>query len=117
MKTLLLVSSLIFASVAGGAFPDKPIKFIVPTNTGGGIDAQARILQRAIGDHELLPEKVVVVNIPGGGGVVGTGKIKSAVPDGYTIGLWNAGLVTSRVMGISKFDHTDFEIIGMTGYT
>ena len=116
MKRLLLLS-LFLAPMVQGDFPEKPIKFIVPTNAGGGIDAQARILQRAIGDHELLPEKVVVVNIPGGGGVVGTGKVKSAKPDGYTIGLWNAGLVTSRVMGISKFDHTDFEIIGMTGYT
>jgi tripartite-type tricarboxylate transporter receptor subunit TctC len=116
MKRLLLLS-LFLLPLVHGAFPEKPIKFIVPTNAGGGIDAQARILQRAIGDHKLLPEKVVVVNIPGGGGVVGTGKVKSAKPDGYTIGLWNAGLVTSRVMGISKFDHTDFEIIGMTGYT
>ncbi len=116
MKRLLLLS-LVLLPLVHGAFPEKPIKFIVPTNAGGGIDAQARILQRAIGDHKLLPEKVVVVNIPGGGGVVGTGKVKSAKPDGYTIGLWNAGLVTSRVMGISKFDHTDFEIIGMTGYT
>jgi tripartite-type tricarboxylate transporter receptor subunit TctC len=116
MKSLLLLS-LFLAPLVQAAFPEKPIKFILPTNAGGGIDAQARILQRAIGDHELLPEKVVVVNIPGGGGVVGTGKVKSAKPDGYTIGLWNAGLVTSRVMGISKFDHTDFEIIGMTGYT
>lgn len=116
MKRLLLLS-LFLVPMVQGDFPEKPIKFIVPTNAGGGIDAQARILQRAIGDHELLPEKVVVVNIPGGGGVVGTGKVKSAKPDGYTIALWNAGLVTSRVMGISKFDHTDFEIIGMTGYT
>lgn len=116
MKRLLLLS-LILVPLVQAAFPEKPIKFIVPTNAGGGVDAQARILQRAIGDHKLLPEKVVVVNIPGGGGVVGTGKVKSAPADGYTIGLWNAGLVTSRVMGISKFDHTDFEIIGMTGYT
>ena len=117
MKTILLLVSLVIASGAQAAFPEKPIKFIVPTNAGGGVDAQARILQRAIGDFKLLPEKVVVVNIPGGGGVVGTGKVKSAKADGYTIGLWNAGLITSRVMGISKFDHTDFEIIGMTGFT
>ena len=117
MNYIFLLFSLLVVSVSQAAFPDKPIKFIVPTNAGGGIDAQARILQRAIGDHHLLPEKVVVVNLPGGGGVVGTGKVKSAKADGYTIGLWNAGLVTSRVMGISKFDHADFEILGMTGYT
>ena len=117
MNYIFLIFSLFLVSVSQAAFPDKPIKFIVPTNAGGGIDAQVRILQRAIGDHNLLPEKVVVVNLPGGGGVVGTGKVKSAKADGYTIGLWNAGLVTSRVMGISKFDHADFEILGMTGYT
>lgn len=117
IKYLLILAVLVSALTAFAGFPEKPIKFIVPTNAGGGVDAQARILQRAIADYKLLPEKAVVVNIPGGGGVIGTGKVKSADADGYTIGLWNAGLVTSKVMGISKFDHNDFEIIGMTGFT
>lgn len=117
MKSFLLLTTVVLANCLQAAFPEKPVKFIVPTNAGGGVDAQARILQRAISDYSLLPEKVVVVNIPGGGGVVGTGKVKTADADGYTIGLWNAGLLTSKVMGISKFDHTDFEILGMTGFT
>lgn len=117
MRVILALTILLLTTTCFAGFPEKPIKFIVPTNAGGGVDAQARILQRAIADYELLPEKAVVVNIPGGGGVIGTGKVKSAPADGYTIGLWNAGLVTSKVMGIAKFDHHDFEIIGMTGYT
>ena len=99
-----------------GEFPEKPIKIIVPTNAGGEVDTMARIFQRAFQEHDLLPEKVVVVNLPGAGGTLGTRKIKESPPDGYTIGLWTPGIVTSKAMGIAKYDHSDFEIIGRTGY-
>ncbi|MDA1067227.1 MAG: tripartite tricarboxylate transporter substrate binding protein [Verrucomicrobia bacterium] len=99
------------------AYPEKPIKVIVPTNAGGETDGLTRLLQRAIAEKKLLPEKMVVVNLPGAGGTLGTRKIKQAEPDGYTIGLWHSGIVTSKAMGIVDYDHNDFELICMTGYT
>ncbi len=100
-----------------GEFPEKPIKIIVPTNAGGEVDTMARIFQRALQEHDLLPVKTVVVNLPGAGGTIGTRKIKESPPDGYTIGLWTPGIVTSKAMGIARYDHTAFEIIGRTGYS
>ena len=98
-------------------YPERPIKIIVPTNAGGEVDTMARIFQRAFQENHLLPVKTVVVNLPGAGGTLGTRRIKESSPDGYTIGIWTPGIVTSKAMGIAKYDHTAFEIIGRTGYS
>jgi putative tricarboxylic transport membrane protein len=99
-------------------YPEKPIRVIVPTAAGGGHDTVARIFQRVIQEKKLLSEKMVIVNIPGAGGAVGTRKIKDSPNDGYTIGIWNPNALTSaRLMGITNYDHENYEIIAMTGYT
>ena len=62
-------------------------------------------------------QKPVVVNIPELR-AVGTRKIKDSPNDGYTIGVWNPNaLISAKLMGITNYDHTDYEIIAMTGYT
>ena len=114
----ILWSSLLIVPVSSSAaYPEKPIKVIVPTNAGGETDSLARLIQRAITEQGLLSEKMVIINQPGAGGTLGTRKIKQAKPDGYTIGLWHSGIVTSKAMGIVDFDHNDFELICMSGYT
>ncbi|MDG2256218.1 MAG: tripartite tricarboxylate transporter substrate binding protein [Opitutaceae bacterium] len=118
MKTTLLAFFLIAAAPFANAFPDKPIRIIVPTEAGGGHDTIARIFQRAIQEKKLLSEKLVIVNIPGAGGAVGTRKIKDSPNDGYTIGIWNPNaLISAKLMGITRYDHNDYEVIGMTGFT
>ncbi len=114
LLTTLLVSGQTHLSAA---FPEKPIKIILPTNAGGETDGLVRLLQRGIAEKNLLSQKMVVVNLPGAGGTLGTRKIKQAKPDGYTIGLWHSGIVTSKAMGIVDYDHNDFELICMSGYT
>ncbi len=99
------------------ALAEKPMEVILPTNAGGETDGLVRLLQRGIAEKKLLSQKMVVVNLPGAGGTLGTRKIKQAKPDGYTIGLWHSGIVTSKAMGIVDFDHNDFELICMSGYT
>lgn len=97
-------------------YPEKPIRIIVPTDAGGAIDGIARIFQRAFEEHDLLGAPVVVVNMPGAGGAVGTRAVKDAEADGYTIGLWHNGLVTSAATGVTDYDHTAFDLIGSTGF-
>ncbi len=97
-------------------YPEKPIKLVVPTNAGGEIDGLARLLKREIEERDLLAEKLVILNIPGAGGTLGTRRIKQSKPDGYTLGFWSSGFVASRAMGIVDYDHTDFELICMSGY-
>ncbi|MEZ5864241.1 MAG: tripartite tricarboxylate transporter substrate binding protein [Geminicoccaceae bacterium] len=105
-----------FAGPALADYPEKPIRVIVPTQAGGGMDSVARIFQRYFDENDVLGQKMVVVNMDGAGGTVGTRAIRDAEPDGYTIGMWHEGLITSNVMGVADFDHTAFELIGVTGY-
>ncbi len=101
---------------AEAAYPEKPIRVIVPTQAGGGMDSVARIFQRYFDENDLLGQKMVVVNMDGAGGTIGTRAVRDAEPDGYTIGMWHEGLITSNVMGVADFDHTAFELLGVTGY-
>ncbi|MDG2253402.1 MAG: tripartite tricarboxylate transporter substrate binding protein [Opitutaceae bacterium] len=118
-KLLVWAIAAIGLALAANAdsYPERPIKIIVPTNAGGEVDTLVRIFQRAFQENDLLPVKTVVVNMPGAGGTLGTRKIKDSRADGYTIGVWTPGIVTSKAMGIAKYDHSAFEIIGRTGYS
>jgi tripartite-type tricarboxylate transporter receptor subunit TctC len=66
------------------AFPDRPIKFVVPSPPGGPPDIMARLLTEQMG--LALGQPVVVENRPGGaGGLIGARSVLTAEPDGYTI--------------------------------
>jgi putative tricarboxylic transport membrane protein len=115
---ILTILGLVFIGtvVRGEDYPTGPIQVIVPTTPGGSYDRIARLIQRDIQANQRLSEKLVIQNVPGSGGVFGTTRLKEALPDGYTIGLWGPGLVTSKIMGSADYDHTAFELMGATGY-
>ncbi len=71
------------AAVQAQAFPGKPITLVVPFPAGGALDAVARPM--AEGMRKVLGQAVIVENVPGAGGTVGTGNVARAAPDGYTI--------------------------------
>jgi tripartite-type tricarboxylate transporter receptor subunit TctC len=66
-----------------GAYPDKPVKFIVPYPPGGGTDVIARIVQGRF--QALLGQPVVIENRGGGGGSLGSDVAAKSAPDGYTV--------------------------------
>jgi tripartite-type tricarboxylate transporter receptor subunit TctC len=70
-------------------FPAKPIKLIVPFPAGGPNDIIARIVGQRM--SELTKQPVVIDNRGGQGGALGTDAVAKAAPDGYTIGIVNAG--------------------------
>ncbi|WP_068313718.1 Bug family tripartite tricarboxylate transporter substrate binding protein [Polycladidibacter hongkongensis] len=117
IKSMLSVLMLCGAAVSASAdsYPEKPVKLIVPFGAGGGSDTVARALQLAIDKNDLLGAPVVVVNMPGAGGSVGGGAVAKAEPDGYTLGLWHFGLLTSNALGISKVTPDDVETVAMFG--
>jgi len=67
---------------AQSAWPERPIRFIVPSTPGGGADTVARLLAQHVGG--VLKQPVVVENRPGGSGVIGGNAVLSAPADGYT---------------------------------
>ena len=64
-------------------YPSRPIRLIVPFAAGGGTDTMSRIFGQVL--TEQLGGTVVVENIGGAGGSIGTGQAAKAAPDGYTL--------------------------------
>lgn len=75
------------ASIAQGAYPTKPINFIVPYGAGGGADSRSRQIAQKM--SVILKQPIIVDNKPGAGGNIGTEYISRAAPDGYTISMGN----------------------------
>ena len=84
--------------VRAQAFPDHPIRFIVPYAPGGSTDTSARIVAERL--TAILGQQVIVENKPGGGTIIGTDVVAKAKPDGYTILLTPGAFVVNAAFGI-----------------
>ena len=114
--SLSLIAVLSFAgNHLSAAFPEKPIKIIVPFSAGGGSDTFVRVIQKAIEEENLLPHPVVVINVPGAGGTIGSRKLKEEEPDGYTIMCLHEGILTAKHSGKAEYGYEAFEPIAGTG--
>ena len=70
-----------------GEYPTRPIRVIVPFVAGGGTDLLARLVTPRMAD--VLGQQFVIDNRGGAGSIVGTQLVAKAVPDGYTIGVFD----------------------------
>lgn len=71
--------------VAQAAYPEKPIRWIIPGAAGGAADAFARVVAAAV--SERLGQPIVIENRPGATGLIANDATAKAAPDGYTLGL------------------------------
>jgi tripartite-type tricarboxylate transporter receptor subunit TctC len=84
ISALLLSIAQMLAFQGAQAFPDRPVKLVVPTPPGGPPDIMARLLSDKM--SAALGQPVIVENRPGGaGGTIGTKSVLTAEPDGYTL--------------------------------
>ena len=95
-------------------FPRKPLKIVVPFGPGGDSDTFTRIIQKSVEDHDLLPEPLVVVNVPGAGGTIGSRRVRNAAPDGHTILNLHEGIFTSKYAGRVTYGPEAFQPIAAT---
>jgi len=120
-RTLLQATPLLFglpaALQAQTAYPNKPIKYIVPVAAGGGSDMIGRTFCERF--SKVLGQSVVVDNQSGGGGVIASQATARATPDGYTLMQgYVATHGTSPATRKLPYDPVkDFTPIGMIGST
>lgn len=116
-RTLLRLAGAVAAAVtapswAQSAYPNKPIQLVVCYGAGGTSDVYYRGLAQLL--SRQLGQPIVVVNKPGAGSAIGTAFIKSAAPDGYTIGNITEVMMREQLLGNSLYDPvTDFSYIGV----
>ena len=96
------------------AYPNRPIKIVVPFGPGGSSDIAARSLGRYI--EEQGKQSVVIENKPGAGGIIGSEAVKSAPGDGYTLLLATNSTHAAAQALYKKLSYdpvADFEHIGL----
>lgn len=84
---LLTGACLLGATAVHGQYPDRPIRYIVPSAPGGGADISARLLTAELATQ--MKATFVVDNRPSSGGLIGVQQLAKARPDGYTLGYGN----------------------------
>ena len=110
LASLAFVSGSVFA-----AYPDRPIKLIVPWGAGGDTDVIYRAFQPFFQKH--LGGTIVIANIGGASGTKGAKEAKASPADGYTIFAVHDSIHSTYWTGVADVDYTDFEPICLVSAT
>jgi tripartite-type tricarboxylate transporter receptor subunit TctC len=113
MRRLVLVTGVLILALAIGAaggfaaYPERPVKLIVPWPAGGDTDGIFRPFAQQLQKH--LGATVVVANVAGASGTVGAREAKNSPPDGYTIYAVHDYIHSTYYTGVADVAYTDFE--------
>ena len=118
-RTLLAtLAATPFVSLASrkafAAYPDRPIRLIVPFAAGGNADLVGRLLSEGMASS--LGQSMVVENRAGAGGSLGAGVVAAAAPDGYTLLIGSNGPLTVNPFMQAKLSYDplkDFTAVGL----
>src|SRR6187402_2121468 len=117
----MIVAALAALLVAGPAvaqtYPARPITVVVPFPAGGPSDVVARIVAEHMG--KALGQTMVIENVGGAGGTIGSARVASATPDGYTLLAGSMGSHVSAPVLTPNVNYDsvrDFEPIGFTAH-
>lgn len=100
----ILGASLLLSTAVHAAYPEKPVRLIVPFSTGGGTDIQGRLLSEKM--RQSMGQQVLVDNRTGAGGLIGAQITVESPADGYTVLFTTATIAVNTTLQKSrmKFD-------------
>lgn len=101
---VILLAIASSSAIAQPAYPNKPIRFIVPFPPGGGTDIVARIITTRL--SETLGVQIIVDNRGGAGGTLGIGTAATASPDGYTLMI---GQTSNLAIGPALYEKLPYD--------
>jgi len=106
-QTKAAVQGAAASTSSGQAYPTKPVRMIVASGAGGGLDFVARLVAPKL--TESLGQQVVVDNRAGASGSIAAELAAGAAPDGYTVMLLSASLVVYGIVNKTRYDlYRDF---------
>jgi tripartite-type tricarboxylate transporter receptor subunit TctC len=114
---LAVLATAVFApAVYAQAYPNRPIKIIVPYPAGGAVDIVARTIGQPLA--EALKQPVVVDNRPGASANIGMEAAAKAVPDGYTLLMASNGIATNMALfpNLAFDGRRDFAPVARIGF-
>ncbi len=119
MKRLLLaattamIATFATSSIAQENYPDKPITIMVPAAAGGPSDTVARLVAESMG--KTLGQQVLIENMGGAGGSLGSATVAQAEPDGYRLLLYHIGVATFAALypDLTYTPIEDFSSVGL----
>ena len=112
-----LAAVLVAAPGAADTYPSRPITIVVPFPPGGGSDVVARIVAERMG--RVLGQSLVIENVGGAGGTIGSARVAAAAPDGYTLlaGSMGSHVAAPVLTENLRYDaQHDFEAVGPTAH-
>jgi len=114
-RAALAVTALLSASWALAAYPDRPVKLIVPWAAGGDTDSIYRAFQPHFQKH--LGGTLVIANVGGASGTKGAKEAKDSPGDGYTIFAVHDSIHSTFHTGVADVNSTDFQPICLVAST
>ena len=92
-------------------YPSKAVTFVVPFPAGGRTDLTARVVAQFL--RAELGQPVVVVNKPGASGVLGAKEVSNSSADGYTLGFFSTGFLTTQYTVPTPTNVRDYELVAL----
>jgi len=121
MRVLIALGAALLAAspaFAQPAWPERPVRVIVPFPPGGGTDVVARTVTNRLAS--VLGQPFVIENRPGAGGTIGSDAVARSAPDGYTLGIATSSTHPAAVALLRNVPYdpaTSFTAVTMIGST
>ena len=90
------------------AWPDHPVKWVVPFSPGGANDLVARAAAESV--SKRIGQTIIIENKPGAGAMIGTDFVAKSKPDGYTFLVGAAGVITNSFLN-EKIPYADSDLV------